>query len=294
MMLGESISQRYLSPSDLLIGVHGEAGIGKSSLIRGMFPGLELTNDDEGINVRPVPLIHMHREGHFRAHTFHVDIRFEMAFAPLYEIAEAIRAALVAGHRIIAEHFETVYPLLGINAQFLVGIGEDILVARPNVFGPFPQDIVQAIAGTAVFRRMAHSAEDLTSLVLEREFGISQPDAHSDVPRGFVIEFEREPDLDLERLEQRVLDLIAQGIEIDYLDPGHIRVGDTPYGCTGPRIHVANTSEIRGFRLVRPLVYDEMDQTYCLVGQVAEPRPFPFIGRHPDSAVPLPHEEETH
>ncbi len=53
LLLGEAIAQRYLEPTDHLIGVIGEPGTGKSSLIRGMFPGLELTNDDAGVNVRP-------------------------------------------------------------------------------------------------------------------------------------------------------------------------------------------------------------------------------------------------
>lgn len=41
--LGIQIAQLYLSPFDKLIGVIGESGSGKSVLIKGMFPGLELT-----------------------------------------------------------------------------------------------------------------------------------------------------------------------------------------------------------------------------------------------------------
>lgn len=51
------IAQMYLSPFDKLIGVIGDSGSGKSVLIRGMFPGLELTNDDDGVNVRPLPIM---------------------------------------------------------------------------------------------------------------------------------------------------------------------------------------------------------------------------------------------
>ena len=54
--LGMQIAQQYLSPFDKLIGIIGEAGSGKSMLVKGMFPGLELTNDDEGVNVRPLPI----------------------------------------------------------------------------------------------------------------------------------------------------------------------------------------------------------------------------------------------
>ena len=55
--LGMQLAQMYLSPNDKLIGIIGEAGSGKSALIRGMFPGLELTNDDNGVYVRPLPLL---------------------------------------------------------------------------------------------------------------------------------------------------------------------------------------------------------------------------------------------
>ena len=57
--LGQFLAQMYLSPNDKLIGIIGEAGSGKSALIRGMFPGLELTNDDNGVYVRPLPLLEM-------------------------------------------------------------------------------------------------------------------------------------------------------------------------------------------------------------------------------------------
>ena len=40
--LGNYLAQRYLDPDDRLIGFIGSSGMGKSLLIRGMFPGLEL------------------------------------------------------------------------------------------------------------------------------------------------------------------------------------------------------------------------------------------------------------
>lgn len=55
--LGMQIAQQYLSPFDHIIGVIGDAGSGKSMLIKGMFPCLDLTNDDGGVNVRPLPLL---------------------------------------------------------------------------------------------------------------------------------------------------------------------------------------------------------------------------------------------
>ena len=38
--LGIQLAQLYLSPFDQIIGVIGEAGSGKSVLIKGMFPGI--------------------------------------------------------------------------------------------------------------------------------------------------------------------------------------------------------------------------------------------------------------
>jgi len=39
--LGRSLANRYLAPQDKLIGLIGDAGAGKSLLIRGMFSGLD-------------------------------------------------------------------------------------------------------------------------------------------------------------------------------------------------------------------------------------------------------------
>ena len=77
--LGMQIAQQYLSPFDKIIGVIGEPGSGKSALIKGMFPSLELTNDDDGVNIRPLPLLDQDRKmGFYTPHTYHLDIRFEM------------------------------------------------------------------------------------------------------------------------------------------------------------------------------------------------------------------------
>ena len=93
--LGMQLAQLYLSPSDKLIGVIGEAGSGKSALIRGMFPGLELTNDDNDVYIRPLPLLELDlRRGFFTPHTYHVDIRFENAFTQMGVLADAINEAL--------------------------------------------------------------------------------------------------------------------------------------------------------------------------------------------------------
>ena len=293
LALGGSIGQRYLAPADRLIGIMGEAGTGKSSVISGMFPGLELTNDDEGVNVRPLPLVQMHRDGRFRAQTFHVDALFEMAFTQPYELAEAIRDALMHDRRVVVEHFDRIYPLLKMNAHLLLGIGEEIYVARPDLFGPFPGDIVRAVEGTAVYRRMAHTAEDITSLVLERELGYTPPTYHSNVPRGFVIELNEKPEgLDLGDLQAKVARIIERDVPISHQDENHIRIGDEVYPCTGPRIHVSRSSEIKGFRLARELSYDALTDSYCVVGFVGEPGPPPALSRKPRDPARPPSEGE--
>ena len=82
--LGQQIAQIYLNPNDKLIGIVGEAGSGKSALIRGMFPGLELTNDDNGVYVRPLPILEQDKGfAFFSPHTYHLDIRFENGFTQM-------------------------------------------------------------------------------------------------------------------------------------------------------------------------------------------------------------------
>ena len=107
--LGMHIAQMYLSPFDKLIGIIGEAGSGKSMLIKGMFPGLELTNDDNGVNTRPLPILDIDQQGFFTAHTYHLDIRFEAAFTQMGVLADAILNAVQRGKRVIVEHFDMIY-----------------------------------------------------------------------------------------------------------------------------------------------------------------------------------------
>jgi len=267
--LGRSISIRYLDPQDRLIGLIGDAGAGKSLLIRGLFPGLELTNDDNGINVRPLPLVRDADEGHFKAHTYHVDVRFETAFTQPWVIAEAVRKAVSSDRRVVLEHFDLLYPVLDINAEVLIGVGEEVIVTRPGVFGPMPKDIADIVFKSLGYRKMAHSAEDLTAMVLA-EMGISKPEAHSDIKHGFVLEFDEKPEIDLDDLERRVLKLIEENEVIDYFDERNIRIGCTPWGCTGPRLHVRRTGDIKGFRLLKEFIWDPIEKLYILAGLVGE------------------------
>ena len=143
--LGMQLSQMYLSPFDHIIGIIGDAGAGKSLLIKGMFPGIDLTNDDEGVNIRPLPLLHEDLTDPFSPHTYHLDIRFESAFTQMHVLADTILDAANHGKQVIVEHFDLIYPMLHRNADLLVGIGEEIIITRPNMFGPLPENIANIV-----------------------------------------------------------------------------------------------------------------------------------------------------
>src|SRR5690554_7739780 len=267
MHLGQIIAQRYLDAEALLIGVIGDAGAGKSLIIRGMFPGLVLTNDDDGVNVRPLPVLEDAQADHFRTHTYHLDVRFEMAFTPLWELADAVKKAISAGRRVVVEHSELLYPLLNINAEMLIGIGEEVVVTVPTLFGPFPAEIAEEAYQSLVYRKMAHSAEDLTGIVFE-QMGFEPPTFHSDVRRGFVIEFAHKPDVDLAEVERRVSDYIVQDLPISFSGEDTILIGQDQLECSGPRIHMSSTGKIEGFRLEKNFQYSPITKTYLLAGRV--------------------------
>lgn len=270
--LGMQIAQQYLTPFDKLIGVIGEAGSGKSVLTKAMFPGLELTNDDNGVNIRPLPLLDQDavQKGFYSPHTYHVDIRFEMGFTQPFELADAILQTDRKGKRVVVEHFDLIYPfLMGANAQLLIGVGEEIIVTRPNVFGPDPREVANIVHRSFTYRKMAHTAEDLCEFFLPEE--ILQECRHSDVRHGFVMAFQhKRPDVDLEELERKVKDAIERNVEVDFLDEGHVSIDGHPHPCTGPRTHVHTTGEITNFRLEKEFAYDDLSDQYLLVGRVGE------------------------
>ncbi|TCL62457.1 hypothetical protein EDC14_102576 [Hydrogenispora ethanolica] len=268
--LGHQLAQRHLNPMDRLIGVIGDAGAGKSLLIKGFFPGLELTNDDTGINVRPLPILEHAENGRFTSHTYHLDLRFEMAFTPVQRLADAVHAALAEDRRVVIEHFELLYPFLKINAGLLIGIGEEVIVTRPNLFGPLPEDIAAIVFRSLRYRKMAHTAEDLTGLVLYKELNYQGPVEHADVKHGFVLDFATQPDFDPAWVEARVCSYIEQGIPIHPLDEAHIAIGGETIGCTGPRIHLRKSSEVEHFQLLKEFKVDPATGHYLLVGLVGE------------------------
>ncbi len=267
--LGNQVSQKYLLPNDKIIGLIGDAGSGKSLFIKGMFPGLELTNDDDGINNRPSPLMRDYSQQKYRAHSYHIDVRFEAAFTQMYELVEAVNLAVQNKKRVIIEHFDDLYPYLKINADLLIGIGEEVIVSRPNLFGPIPEDIKDIVYKSINYRRMAHSAEDLLVHILESDYGIVC-DGHGDVKHGFILSFNRKPKISIAVLEKKVKALINQDLTISYHNSTHIKIGDIiDQYCTGPRTHVNHTGQIKHFRLLKDFVYDPQKNTYELVGIVS-------------------------
>lgn len=268
--LGMQIAQLYLTPFDKLIGFIGDAGSGKSALVKGMFPGLELTNDDDGVNVRPVPILDIDDSfGFYTPHTYHLDIRFETGFTQPHILADAIMDAIRKGKRVVVEHFDLIYPLLPRNADLMIGVGEQVLINRPTIFGPEPDEFVRQVHTSLPYRLMAHTAEDLCEMHMEPELVDSCK--HDDIHHGFVLDFkDRLPDIDLVELERRVNEDITANLSVHYHDENHIAVGDRLHQCSGPRTHVSNTGKIQGFRLNHEIVYDNQQDRYLLIGFVGE------------------------
>ena len=274
--LGMQMGQMYLSPYDRLIGFIGDAGSGKSALIHGMFPGLELTNDDDGVNVRPLPILDVtEQHGFYTPHTYHLDIRFEMGFTQPHILAEAIMDAIRMEKRVIIEHFELIRPLLPRNADLLIGVGEQVIVTRPNMFGPEPSELSEIVHSSLRYRLMAHTAEDLCEMCLPTE--LLNVCHHDDIHHGFIMSFyEYPPQIDLADMERRVKEDIARDLSVAYADESHIRVGTRLHSCSGPRTHVTNTGKIDGFRLYPEIIFDDQRNRYLVVG---------FVGEHADQNV---------
>lgn len=269
LALGEQISHRHLSYNDRLIGVIGDAGSGKSSLIKGMFSGLELTNDDDVLDPMKIMEIRSDLEHPREASTYHIDMRFQMAFTQMFEIVDYVRRLLDQGKRIVIEHFNLLYPALQRNADLLIGIGEEIIVARPTLFGPDPRSIYDIVHTSLKYRKMAHSAEEITERSLKDLFGYYHGDFFSsDIRNGFVLCFPTKPEIDFDKLEERIREWIARDVSISYQDEDHIRLDDIVIPCLGPRIHVKSTGQIRNFNLIKHLVYDAKREVYCLIGTV--------------------------
>ena len=271
LFLGEQITQRHLTYTDRLIGIVGDAGSGKSSLIRGMFPGLELSNDDDMLNPRKIMQVRDLFENVQQSTTYHIDMRFQTAFTQMFEIVDFVQNALEHKRRVIVEHFNLLYPALGLNADILIGIGEEIIVTRPSIFGPQPQSIYDIVSKSLHYRRVAHTIEDITIMILTSEFGVSRKIIYpSDMRNGFVLKLTQEVELDFELLNSRVKEEIAKNLDICYCDEDHILIGDKKVACNFPRLHVLNTSEVEEFTFIKRFIPDPKTNTFCIVGVLSD------------------------
>ena len=269
-ILGSELSQKYLYPTDLLIGIIGAEGSGKCTLIKGLFPGLELTNDDEGINKRTSDIFDFNPSDFFSGHSFHLDIRYELAFHQMHEIVDAIKKVLAANKRVVVEHFDLIYHQIGFNAQIIFGIGEEVRVYRPSIFGPSPLRIQQVAEENLKYRLMAHSAEDIVGKILKDVHNFVPNQLHSDVRHGFIIGFDEKPTIDLAELEQQVLAFMAQDLPVTAGTGDFVLFDKEPFYCTGKRIHVKRTSQIEKFRLMKDYKFDPHSGKYLMVGIVGE------------------------
>lgn len=253
MTLGEQLTHQHLSFTDRLVGFIGDSGSGKSSLIRGgMFSGLELSNDDDVLDPRKIMQVRDFRNNERDASTYHIDMRFQTAFTQMYEIVEFVNDKLSKGRRVVVEHFNLPAPALGRNADLLIGIGEEIIITRPTIFGLPNPSIYNMVHDSLRFRKMAHSAEEITIMSLHDLFGIDM-DASTiaDIHSGFVLKFNNKPEIDFPALSKQVHGYRAN-LPINYYDDTHITVGDRCIPCSGPRIHMASTGEIENLHLPRP------------------------------------------
>ena len=75
---------------------------------------------------------------------------------------------------------------------------------RPSVFGPSPDSIYRIVHESLKYRKMAHSAEDITMQILTEAFHIGEEYFSSDIRNGFVLKFPRKPTIDLAHLEEKI------------------------------------------------------------------------------------------
>ena len=154
------------------------------------------------------------------------------------------------------------------NADLLIGVGGEIIVTRPTIFGPEPEDIATRVFHSSNIRKMAHSAEDLVELFLPDDIALNCE--HGDVLNGFLILFHFKPEIDIKYIENKVKEMIKKDIPIQYYDEKHVKIGGHIHPCSGPRIHVNSTSKIENFKLLPKFYYDSSKKVYMLVGLVGD------------------------
>lgn len=266
MELGRKITQMYLNPFDKIIGIIGAKDSGKSMLIKGMFPGIQMVESDDEFDILNMPLLNAEDVGFYTPRTFHVDVRSARKYVSLEEIAKAVHNVIGMNKRVIVEHFEILYPVLKRNADLLIGIGEEVIVTRPSLFGPLPDNIANVVFDSLIYRKMAHSAEELFGYCVK---DIDRPKCiRSDIKHGFMLNYTEKPSFDLAEIEEKILDLIRQDLPIKPYDEEHIQIGDYVMDCTAPLLHVESTGQIEDFSLVKEYYYEPKFHLYAVAGTV--------------------------
>jgi hypothetical protein len=138
-----------------------------------------------------------------------------------------------------------------------------------------PEEIKSIVYESLYHRKMAHSAEDITQMVLQR-MGVPKADGHDDVRHGFILCYLKQPKVDLALVDELVKEIIDKDYPIIPEGINTISVGDMKMECTGPRIHVRSTGEIKNFSLYKDYLYDQLQDNYKIVGMVGE-RPKSFF-----------------
>ena len=160
-----------------------------------------------------------------------------MAFTQIHVLADAIKQAIAQDKRVVVEHFDLIYPLLGYERRNTYWYRREVIVTCPKIFGPKPQDIADIVYKTIRYRRMAHSAEDITCKILEYDYGFTHPQMHGDVRLRVCADFQCKTWVDLYELEARVSNIWDEGIEISCLDDNHIQFGNgTSIAAQAPEI----------------------------------------------------------
>jgi len=152
----------------------------------------------------------------------------------------------------------------------LIGIGEEVIITRPTLFGPRPKEITDIVFKSINARLMVHTAEDLCEYALSRLGIESYQYEHADVHHGFILSFQTKPDIDLAVLEEQVGEMIEKDLAVSFADESHIRIGDELHKCTGPRMHVRSTGEIKRFSLLKELLQEPITDRFLLVGVLGE------------------------
>ena len=256
MELGRKITQMYLNPFDKIIGIIGAKDSGKSMLIKGMFPGIQMVESDDEFDILNMPLLNAEDVGFYTPRKY----------VSLEEIAKAVHNVIGMNKRVIVEHFEILYPVLKRNADLLIGIGEEVIVTRPSLFGPLPDNIANVVFDSLIYRKMTHSAEELFGYCVK---DIDRPKCiRSDIKHGFMLNYTEKPSFDLAEIEEKILDLIHQDLPIKPYDEEHIQIGDYVMDCTAPLLHVESTGQIEDFSLVKEYYYEPKFHLYAVAGTV--------------------------